>query len=245
MATNIEILTQGGIQNASALVSAASATGVPLHIAAAVAQKESNGRNIYGHDTGGTFYGKGAVTEANYRQFYDLVVNQGRKSNGVGPMQITYRGYFPQAAKEGYRLWIPLDNFKFGLRIIKKSLGTDYSNYSIQKAGTLYNAGNLNGGITEYGRDLARKAAVWKTKLAPAPAPAPVLQRGSDGEAVRKLQDGLNRVFPSYSNLVEDGKFGPATEAVVKEFQSRVAFYADGIVDTRTRAKLGDYGITF
>ena len=72
-----------------------------------------------------------------------------------------------------------------------------------------------------------------------------VLQIGSKGEDVRRLQDGLNRVFPSYSRLVEDGSYGPATAAVVKEFQSRSRLTADGIVGTRTREALNKNGVRF
>lgn len=72
-----------------------------------------------------------------------------------------------------------------------------------------------------------------------------VLQIGSKGEDVRRLQDGLNRVFPSYSRLVEDGSFGRATEAVVKEFQRRVNLTADGVVGTRTREALNKNGVRF
>lgn len=47
------------------------------------------------------------------------------------------------------------------------------------------------------------------------------LNKGDHGPAVRELQRTLNAKFPSYSQLVVDGLFGKATEAVVKEFQRR------------------------
>lgn len=72
-----------------------------------------------------------------------------------------------------------------------------------------------------------------------------VLQIGSKGEDVRRLQDGLNRVFPSYSRLVEDGSYGTATAAVVREFQKRSSLTADGIVGTRTREALNKNGVRF
>ena len=50
MATPTEILTTGGLVNADLIVQAATATGVPLAIAAALIQKETGGQNIYGHD---------------------------------------------------------------------------------------------------------------------------------------------------------------------------------------------------
>lgn len=72
-----------------------------------------------------------------------------------------------------------------------------------------------------------------------------VLQIGSKGEDVRRLQDGLNRVFPSYSRLVEDGSYGTATAAVVREFQKRSGLTVDGIVGTRTREALNKNGVRF
>lgn len=78
---------------------------------------------------------------------------------------------------------------------------------------------------------------------APAPAPAqsgrPTIQRGATGQHVRDLQARLNRDYPLYSNLVVDGDFGPATERVVREFQSRAGITVDGIVGIVTWQKLG------
>lgn len=78
------------------------------------------------------------------------------------------------------------------------------------------------------------------TNAAPPTTPTGnVLQVGSSGESVRKLQGYLNRMYPAYSTLAVDGQFGPATEAVVKEFQRRVGIAADGIVGPVTLGRLG------
>lgn len=70
------------------------------------------------------------------------------------------------------------------------------------------------------------------------------LMRGAEGQQVRQLQAGLNRVFEGYSNLTVDGVFGPATEAVVREFQSRTeGLTADGIVGPATKKALAKHGI--
>lgn len=66
-----------------------------------------------------------------------------------------------------------------------------------------------------------------------------LLMRGSTGEAVRKLQERLNRDYPRYSRLAVDGDFGPATEAVVREFQQRAGLLVDGIAGPATLGKLG------
>lgn len=64
------------------------------------------------------------------------------------------------------------------------------------------------------------------------PTPArPVLQQGSTGDLVEQVQTFLRRVFPSYAGgLVADGDFGPATAAVVREFQRRSGLDADGVI---------------
>ena len=61
MATPAEILAAGGLTNADLIVQAATATGIPLAIAAAMIQKESGGKNVYGHD-GSTETGPGVFS---------------------------------------------------------------------------------------------------------------------------------------------------------------------------------------
>lgn len=69
------------------------------------------------------------------------------------------------------------------------------------------------------------------------------LRMGYSGDGVRALQAGLNRVFPSYSQLVVDGDFGPATYEVVRQFQRRSGLTADGIVGPATWAALRKVGV--
>jgi peptidoglycan hydrolase-like protein with peptidoglycan-binding domain len=82
------------------------------------------------------------------------------------------------------------------------------------------------------------------TAPTPAPAPAPsshaVVQRGDESDTVRHLQGVLNRDYPAYSSLTVDGSFGPATEAVVREFQARAGLVVDGVVGSATWGALGE-----
>ena len=64
----------------------------------------------------------------------------------------------------------------------------------------------------------------------------PVVQRGANGEAVKRLQ-ALLRTHGS-PDLAVDGDFGPATEAAVKRFQSAHKLTVDGIVGPQTWAAL-------
>ncbi len=78
---------------------------------------------------------------------------------------------------------------------------------------------------------------------APQPVGRTTLRIGYTGRNVTYLQGSMNRHFPSYSSLVVDGDFGPATEAAVKEFQRRVGIKADGVVGPATWAELARFGI--
>lgn len=164
---NAAILTSNGFVNVASLISAASSVGLELAIAVAFAEAESHGANVYGHDKGGTFYGAGTVTETNFREFYDLVVNKHHTSNGVGPMQITWSGFFPDAARKGYKLWLPLDNFRYGFGLIKGYLAGSTSDAAIASAGKRYN------GSAAYGQRIVSRVHVWRKALAGSPTPAP------------------------------------------------------------------------
>lgn len=77
----------------------------------------------------------------------------------------------------------------------------------------------------------------------PAPTLRPVLRRGSEGEAVARLQQAL--VDHGYTRedgnpLRVDGRFGPVTEAAVMRFQARAGLVPDGVVGRDTAAALKD-----
>jgi N-acetyl-anhydromuramyl-L-alanine amidase AmpD len=84
----------------------------------------------------------------------------------------------------------------------------------------------------------------------PAPTPRPpvpigphadiLLFPGSSGPQVAELQRRLKQAYAQYAgDLVNDGKFGPDTEAAVKEFQRRTGgLKVDGIVGAATAAAM-------
>lgn len=85
-----------------------------------------------------------------------------------------------------------------------------------------------------------------KPAVKPTPVPAQrTLAEGDTGADVKRLQAGLNKTFPAYSKFTGngDGKFGPYTVQVVKEFQRRTGLKPDGVVGPDTRKKLANYGI--
>lgn len=55
------------------------------------------------------------------------------------------------------------------------------------------------------------------------------LNKGDSGPRVAELQQALKAVFPLYAGrLAVDGRFGPKTDAAVREFQRRSGIAADG-----------------
>ena len=167
MATPADILTAGGLTNAPAITAAADTAGIPLEIAAALIEKESGGRNIYGHDAGGIFSTPGRdieVTRDNFVEFLRRVL-AGERSNGVGPAQVTWAGYFRQ--DPSYPWWDPYFNILYGLKILAGYLRADHSDASVNQAGQRYNSGSPTG-APAYGADLVAKANRWHTRLATA-----------------------------------------------------------------------------
>lgn len=63
---------------------------------------------------------------------------------------------------------------------------------------------------------------------------AGLLQKGSVGPEVTRLQTMLNKVLKPNPPLATDGKFGPNTSAAVQTFQKQQSLAQDGIVGPRT-----------
>ena len=155
------------LANAWAIVVAAKRAGIPYPVACALIERETGGKNVYGHDAGGVFTvpwpGLVYVTEENYREFKRRI-RAGEKSNGVGPSQITWPPYHYAAEDEGLKLWDPVDNIYFGLREFGKLWRS--RNWNLAEAATLYNKGNLSGGVNEYGNAIVTRTDVWGARLA-------------------------------------------------------------------------------
>lgn len=164
----IEIAKQFGLQNVESLALASRAAGVPFAVACALIEKESKGRNVYGHDVGGALSGfPGEVNRDNFAVFRWLVIDQGYTSNGVGPCQITYAGslkggkrdggFFREMEAQRLKPYDVFDNMFFGLSKLK---GYHVGSGSWETAGTRYN------GASSYGKDLVVKIGQWRQRLA-------------------------------------------------------------------------------
>jgi len=156
-AERIGIAKDFGLWNVDDAAIACREAGLPFWAACALLQKESMGRNVYGHDEGGALAGfPHEVNFDNWLVFEWLITMEGQTSNGVGPTQITWKGFFFDMERKGLKPWVPLDNMEYGfglLASLREAEGT------WEKAGTRYN------GRESYGADFLVKCREWKQRL--------------------------------------------------------------------------------
>jgi hypothetical protein len=137
--TRISLAREYGISNALAAATVCRDVGIPYFAALALLQKESMGRNVFGHDVGGALAGyPGQVSEASFDIFHWMITTKGMPSNGVGPCQITYKPYFAEMEKKGLEVWTPIDNMTFGFGILSANYDRTKS---WQQAAAMYNGG--------------------------------------------------------------------------------------------------------
>lgn len=156
----IQIATDHGIHNADILAVAAREAGVPYNVACALMQKESGGLNLWGNDAGGMFNELPAditVTKGGYEVFEYYVVHLGHTSNGVGPCQITWRGFFEDMRAKGLKPWDVHDNMVYGLGLL--ALYRAKGDHTWEYVGEKYN------GSKSYGISFAQFVAEWKARF--------------------------------------------------------------------------------
>lgn len=78
---------------------------------------------------------------------------------------------------------------------------------------------------------------IWLLLIAPAARAATVLDVGSSGADVKKVQRKL--IDWGYLDGTADGRYGAKTQAAVKAFQRKNGLSADGRVGARTAAAMG------
>lgn len=138
------------------------------------------------------------------------------------------------------RIWHKRDNF-----VTRTYTGSNPHDKHMHVNSDFTQAADSATGVNWHLTDLGAKAPT-----APKPTTS-VLKEGAKGAEVRKLQDFLRRVFPSYRSEVSvkrnsvisvDADFGKQTTAWVKEFQQRTGLKQDGIVGPATWSKLRGFG---
>lgn len=95
----------------------------------------------------------------------------------------------------------------------------------------------VNGGYNGYDDRVAYFNKVWKIVNRNAGSTIPAWEAGKLNPETKKLQEALNELGAN-PKLLEDGKFGPATERAVRAFQSTNGLRVDGIPGSSTWATI-------
>jgi hypothetical protein len=180
--TQIARAQTAGLINVPALAAACDHYKFPFYLACTILDKETDGRNIFGHDRGGSMSGPSSinieVTEELYQQFKKETMPNwpkttgGKTSNGVGPMQLTYKPFFPQMELDLHlKPWVVEDNMLFGVMLLNNTWKA--SNKSIYAVGKTYN-GNRSYGLATVALAKKWKSRVGTDDLNATPTPGPV-----------------------------------------------------------------------
>ena len=153
----LNLAQRHGLSNTRQILDACRAARLPFFAACALMEKESRGRNVYGNDSGGTFAGAPfGVNKYNWEVFRWLVIVKGERSNGVGPCQLTYKGFFTDMESKGLKPYDVYDNMLYGFRLLR---GYKNEHGSWAGAGTAYN------GSSTYGREFADLVEKWRARI--------------------------------------------------------------------------------
>lgn len=156
-AQKLNLAQRHGLSNTAQILAACREARIPFYVGCALMEKESHGRNVYGNDSGGTFAGAPfGVTKYNWEVFRWLVIAKDQRSNGVGPCQLTYKGFFTDMESKGLKPYDPHDNMLYGFRLLKS-----YKD----KHGTWQEAGASYNGSASYGRAFAALVEQWKDRI--------------------------------------------------------------------------------
>lgn len=156
-------LAKAKLSNVEAIAAACDKTGARFYIACAMIQKESGGRNVYGHDVGGALSGFGKeVNQGNYEVFEWLVQTKGQASNGVGPAQITWKGFFVEMRAKGLKPWAPADNILFGVDLLNGYYRAARDELHMDVWDAIRHAGRRYNGSIVYGDSLVAVARTWR-----------------------------------------------------------------------------------
>lgn len=181
-----------------AVLRAADAENCPWWAALACLWMETGerGANIYGHDAGGAGPHGEEVTEENFREFL-AAIRDGETSNGVGPLQITYPGYFFDDPDREW--WMPERSAEVGCRILRDLINAEGDSYeALKRVGSRYNSGNPYDAYESYGILFSNRCKSWYDYGRPA---------GGAGEEFWNMSEGVD-LLREIRDLFRSGKAG-------------------------------------
>lgn len=172
-----------------AVLRAADNVGCPWWAALAALWMETGeyGANIFGHDAGGAYCGGGEVTEAKFRDFY-AQISAGATSNGVGPLQVTYPGYFFNDPDRAW--WDPEKSAEVGCGIIRDLIDAEGDSYEdLKRAGSRYNSGSAYGAYEAYGVPFSDRCRSWYNYGRPDGAGQEAWEMAEGVDLLREIRD--------------------------------------------------------
>jgi hypothetical protein len=163
----IDRVRQAGFVNVELIADATNkVTEGRFWLSVSMIEKESKGRNVYGHDAGGALSGyPREVNLDNYRVLEWMVLAKGHTPNGVGPAQITHPDLLRQMKEMNLRPDIARDNIYFGVRHLTRFYRNafDVQNLTVWEA--VQYAGRKYNGSSAYGDSLVTVAKKWREIL--------------------------------------------------------------------------------
>ena len=143
---------------ATHILEAVATTKIPLSYALALVEKESGGKNVYGHDPVRNPAQKGGrVTRTNYAA-YKKARKAGLGMQGVGHTQLTWYAFQDQADALG-GAWKPYPNMVVGFRHLKTLINAH---------GKEHGAAAYNGtgpAADAYGKDFVKRQESWHRRI--------------------------------------------------------------------------------
>lgn len=174
-----------------AVLAAADSVGCPWWAALACLWMETGeyGANIFGHDAGGAYCGGGEVTEEKFRDFYAQIA-AGATSNGVGPLQVTYPGYFLNDPDRAW--WDPQASSEVACGILRDLIASEGDDYeSLRRVGSRFNSGSAYGSYEEYGVRFSDYCRSWYNYGRPAGGGEDDLNMAGAVELLTEIRDSL------------------------------------------------------
>lgn len=174
-----------------AVLAAADSVGCPWWAALACLWMETGeyGANIFGHDAGGAYCGGGEVTEEKFRDFY-AQISAGATSNGVGPLQVTYPGYFLNDPDRAW--WDPQASSEVACGILRDLIAAEGDDYeSLRRVGSRFNSGSAYGSYEEYGVRFSDYCRSWYNYGRPAGGGEDDLNMAGAVELLTEIRDSL------------------------------------------------------
>jgi hypothetical protein len=201
-------LAAWGILRAPEVVELAAAVGLSLPAAATLLEKESGGgRNVWGSDpvpTGGAYAKGGAVTRENYQAYRRHLAGGTAGAQGVGPCQLTWRGYQDAADRIG-GCW----DWRCNVRVGFETLRDLQRQHGVRQGFRRYNG---SGPMAEkYADDAMAKLARWTDRLGQ-PTPTPTARPPAAAPKDDDMNAEQNRLLVElYTQLVtgpDPGRWG-------------------------------------